>query len=96
MPERKLIAVTGATGAQGGGLARAILNDPDGGFAVRALTRDPESEKAKTLADAGAEVVQTDIDDPDSVRRGPTARPRATAPRPSRWPPRPRRPPSST
>ena len=69
MPERKLIAVTGATGAQGGGLARAILNDPDGGFAVRALTRDPESEKAKALADAGAEVVQTDIDDPDSVRR---------------------------
>ena len=69
MPERKLIAVTGATGAQGGGLARAILNDPDGGFAVRALTRDPESEKAKALADAGAEVVQTDIDDPDSLRR---------------------------
>ena len=69
MPERKLIAVTGATGAQGGGLARAILNDPDGGFAVRALTRDPESEKAKALADAGAEVMQTDIDDPDSLRR---------------------------
>ena len=50
MPERKLIAVTGATGAQGGGLARAILNDPDGGFAVRALTRDPSREKAKALA----------------------------------------------
>ncbi len=41
MADKKLIAVVGATGAQGGGLARAILADPDGGFAVRALTRDP-------------------------------------------------------
>ena len=39
MPDKKVIAVVGATGAQGGGLARAILADPDGGFAVRALTR---------------------------------------------------------
>ena len=37
---KKIIAVTGATGAQGGGLVRAILNDPTGGFAVRAITRD--------------------------------------------------------
>ena len=42
MAEKKVIAVVGATGAQGGGLARAILADPDGGFAVRAITRDPE------------------------------------------------------
>jgi len=46
----KIIAVTGATGAQGGGLIRAILAHPDGGFIARALTRDPESEKAQALA----------------------------------------------
>ncbi|HET6361669.1 MAG TPA: NmrA/HSCARG family protein [Gemmatimonadota bacterium] len=69
MSERKIIAVVGATGAQGGGLARAILDDPAGGFAVRALTRKPESEKARALADRGAEVVAADMDDVDSVTR---------------------------
>ena len=39
---KKIIAVTGATGAQGGGLARAILNDPSGEFALRAVTRNPD------------------------------------------------------
>jgi uncharacterized protein YbjT (DUF2867 family) len=67
MPDRKIIAVVGATGAQGGGLARAILDDPDGGFAVRALTRNPDSERAKALADAGAEVVTADIDSEGQV-----------------------------
>jgi nucleoside-diphosphate-sugar epimerase len=60
MSEKKIIAVVGATGAQGGGLARAILADPAGGFAVRALTRQPEGDKARTLAAAGAEVVHAD------------------------------------
>lgn len=69
MTEKKIIAVTGATGAQGGGLARAILNDPEGGFAVRALTRDVNSEKARALAALGAEVVAADIDDPASIER---------------------------
>ncbi|TDD26336.1 NmrA/HSCARG family protein [Kribbella turkmenica] len=64
----KLIAVVGATGAQGGGLVRAILADSSGEFAVRALTRDPESAKAKALAAAGAEVVAADLDDEPSVR----------------------------
>ena len=41
MTDRKVIAVVGARGAQGGGLSRAILADPDGGFAVRGLTRYP-------------------------------------------------------
>jgi uncharacterized protein YbjT (DUF2867 family) len=68
MSDKKIIAVTGATGAQGGGLARAILADPEGGFAVRALTRDPGSEKARALAASGAEVVQADLDDAGSVR----------------------------
>lgn len=67
MTDRKIIAVVGATGAQGGGLAHAILDDPDGGFAVRALTRDPSSDAAVALAARGAEVVAADLDDPDSV-----------------------------
>ncbi len=49
-------------------MARAILNDADGGFAVRALTRDVNSEKAKELARTGAEVVAADIDDPGSLQ----------------------------
>jgi uncharacterized protein YbjT (DUF2867 family) len=69
MPEKKIIAVVGATGAQGGGLARAILADRNGGFAVRAITRKPESEKAQALKNAGAEVVAADADDPASIRR---------------------------
>jgi uncharacterized protein YbjT (DUF2867 family) len=59
----------GATGAQGGGLVRAILGDPDGGFAVRALTRNTESETARELAAMGAEVVAADLDDVDSLNR---------------------------
>jgi len=69
MAEKKLIAVVGATGAQGGGLVRAILADETAGFAVRALTRDTGSEKAKELARLGAEVVAADIDDVDSLKR---------------------------
>ena len=66
---KKIIAVVGATGAQGGGLARAILAEADGEFAVRALTRNPDSEKARALAAAGAEVVAADVDDAASVER---------------------------
>jgi uncharacterized protein YbjT (DUF2867 family) len=69
MADKKIIAVTGATGAQGGGLARAILADPSGGYAVRALTRDPNKDKAKALAAAGAEVVKADLDDVESLRQ---------------------------
>ena len=67
MSDKKIIAVVGATGAQGGGLVRAILADPNGGFAVRALTRDPSSPKAQALAQAGAEVIAVDVDDEDSL-----------------------------
>jgi uncharacterized protein YbjT (DUF2867 family) len=69
MAERKVIAVFGATGAQGGGLVRAILNDPEGGFAARAITRDPASPKARELAALGAEVVAGDVDDVASLER---------------------------
>ncbi|MBI5905150.1 MAG: NmrA/HSCARG family protein [Deltaproteobacteria bacterium] len=67
--EKKIIAVVGATGAQGGGLCRAILRDKGGEYRVRALTRDPESAKAKELGKLGAEVVRADVDDRDSLRK---------------------------
>ena len=69
MDDRRTIAIVGATGAQGGGLARAILDDPDGGFAARAISRNTGSDRARALADAGAEVVQADIGDRDSMVR---------------------------
>ncbi len=69
MSEKKIIAVAGATGAQGGGLVRAIMNDPDGGFTARALTRNVDSPKARQLAALGAEVVAADVDDVASLER---------------------------
>ena len=69
MPDRKVIAVLGATGAQGGGLVRAILNDPNGGFAARVLTRDVNGVKAQEFARLGAEVVAADVDDPESLKK---------------------------
>ncbi len=69
MPAKKIITVFGATGAQGGGLARAILQDTNSEFAVRAVTRDAQSDKAKALAQMGAEVVEADIDDVESIKR---------------------------
>jgi uncharacterized protein YbjT (DUF2867 family) len=69
MPEKKIIAVVGATGAQGGGLVRAILADRSGSFAVRAVTRKPDSEKAQALRAAGANVVAADTDNPATLGR---------------------------
>jgi uncharacterized protein YbjT (DUF2867 family) len=67
MTDKKLIAVVGATGSQGGGLVKAILDD--GTFAVRALTRNAESTGAQALAAAGAEIVEADLDDEASLRK---------------------------
>ena len=69
MADKKIIAVVGATGAQGGGLVRAILADRNGEFRVRALTRNPDSDKARALAAAGAELVRADLDDQASLER---------------------------
>ena len=69
MADRKIIAVVGATGAQGSGLVRAIQGDPSGGFVARALTRNVNSDKAKELAKLGAEVVTADVDDEASLER---------------------------
>jgi uncharacterized protein YbjT (DUF2867 family) len=68
-PDTRIIAVVGATGAQGGGLVRAILAHRERAFVPRALTRKVSSEKAKALAMAGVEVVAADIDDEASVER---------------------------
>ena len=65
----KTIAVVGATGATAGGLVRAILSDPDVGYACRAITRYPESAAARALSDQGATVVKADLDDYDSLVR---------------------------
>ena len=66
---KELIAVIGATGAQGGGLVRAALADPQGRFAVRAITRKPGEAKAAALRELGAEVVAADLDDAASVEK---------------------------
>jgi NAD(P)-dependent dehydrogenase (short-subunit alcohol dehydrogenase family) len=57
----KIIAVTGATGSQGGGVVNVMMKTP--GWRVRAITRDPESEAAKALSARNIEVVQADFDD---------------------------------
>ncbi len=69
MSDKKIIAVVGATGAQGGGLVRAILADRTGQYIPRALTRDVNSPKAVALAADGAEVVAADLDDAGTLRR---------------------------
>jgi uncharacterized protein YbjT (DUF2867 family) len=69
MTDKKIIAVMGATGAQGGGLVRAILADRSGEFVARAITRKPDSDKAKALAQLGVEVVAGDADVPASLQK---------------------------
>ena len=69
MAEKRVIAVVGATGAQGGGLVRAIASDASGTFTARALTRNVNSDKAKALAKLGAEVVAADVDNVESLMK---------------------------
>ena len=69
MPEKKIITVLGATGAQGGGLVRAIQSDATSPYRARAVTRNPQSDAAKALAALGAEVVGADVDDAASLKR---------------------------
>jgi uncharacterized protein YbjT (DUF2867 family) len=68
MADKKVIAVLGATGAQGGGLVRAIMADKSSEFTARALTRNVNSDKAKALKDLGAEVVAADVDNYESLK----------------------------
>ena len=69
MTGRKRIAVVGATGAQGGGLVRALVRDASSEFVVRALTRDTQSQKAREVAASGVEVMAADLDDIASMTR---------------------------
>jgi uncharacterized protein YbjT (DUF2867 family) len=69
MSDTKIIAVAGATGAQGGGLVRAIQKQAGEGFRARAISRDVNSPKARELAALGAEVVAGDVDDEESLAR---------------------------
>jgi uncharacterized protein YbjT (DUF2867 family) len=62
----RVILVSGATGQQGGAVSRSLL---ERGFAVRALTRDPEKAEARELADLGAEVVGGDLEDRSSIEQ---------------------------
>jgi len=66
MANEKTVLITGATGKQGGATARALAGK---GFALRALTRDPESDAAKAIASAtGAELVRGDLNDAASLK----------------------------
>ncbi|HUK35665.1 MAG TPA: NmrA/HSCARG family protein [Vicinamibacterales bacterium] len=69
MGVKRIIAVVGATGTQGGSVARALLRDGGDAFGVRAITRKPSSPRAQMLARDGAEVVYADLDDLDSMKR---------------------------
>ena len=62
---QRTIVVTGATGKQGGTVARELVRR---GFRVKAITRDPSKPAARELAKLGAEVVRGDLDDPESLR----------------------------
>jgi uncharacterized protein YbjT (DUF2867 family) len=69
MADKKTLVVIGATGAQGGGLARAIAADKSSPFAVRGVTRKLASDRAKSLASDGVEMVAADLDDEKSLER---------------------------
>jgi uncharacterized protein YbjT (DUF2867 family) len=60
----RIVAITGATGRQGGAVARHLLAD---GWQVRALTRKPEGKPARKLAALGAEVMRADMADPSTL-----------------------------
>lgn len=60
MDRKLVVVVTGATGKQGGAVAKGLL---ERGHAVRAVTRSPDSPKAKELAKAGATLVQASLED---------------------------------
>lgn len=64
MTGERIVAVTGATGRQGGAVARHLLAN---GWQVRALTRKPDTQPARKLAALGAEVIRADMDDPSTL-----------------------------
>jgi uncharacterized protein YbjT (DUF2867 family) len=69
MADRKTLVVVGATGAQGGGLARAVAADKTSPFAARGVTRKLDSDKAKALTSQGVQMVAADLDDEKSLEK---------------------------
>ena len=69
MADKKTLVVIGATGAQGGGLARAVAADNASPFVARGVTRKPDSDKAKALASQGVQMVAADLDDEASLEQ---------------------------
>ncbi|KAJ5719891.1 hypothetical protein N7493_006769 [Penicillium malachiteum] len=66
MSAKKIIAVVGATGTQGSSVARAFLSLPN--WHVRCLTRSPSSKASQALANDGAQIMEADLSDPESLR----------------------------
>lgn len=67
MDQKKIILVTGGTGAQGSSVAKALLAENK--FAVRILTRNASSEKAIELKTAGASIAEGDMNDIESLEK---------------------------
>jgi len=66
MTQKLTVVVTGATGKQGGAVARGLLKQD---HKVRAVTRDPNSSRAKSLADAGAPPVAASLEDTAGITK---------------------------
>src|SRR5260221_9429137 len=66
MAQELTVVVTGSTGKQGGAVARGLL---DRGHKVRAVTRDPNSSQAKSLANAGATLVAASLEDTAAITK---------------------------
>jgi uncharacterized protein YbjT (DUF2867 family) len=66
MAKKECVLVTGATGQQGGAVARELLKR---GYPVKAMTRKPAGEKAQALAKAGAEIIHGDLDDAGTLEK---------------------------
>lgn len=67
MAGKAIVTVVGATGTQGRSVINAVLKKGD--FSVRAITRNPNSDKGKELTGLGVEVVKADLNDIDSLKR---------------------------
>ena len=66
MTQELTVVVTGSTGKQGGAVARGLL---ERGHRVRAVTRDPNSSQAKSLANAGATLVAASLEDTEAITK---------------------------
>ena len=63
---KNIVSIVGATGIQGSSVVDALLKDDS--YSLRAITRDPDREKAKALATSDIEVVKADLNNLDSLK----------------------------